>query len=142
MEAVGSKRSRYAVMLFQLLVALTLPPPLGIWFCLREGSRRHFSWGVRGTCRIAAEELAGSLPAGKGEKEGRGGSWQQLQCSSMARCSCSDYIGVDAGTLTPPLILFHRMHIYSLHPCTVSGFDAWITFFQELSAVVCYGTQD
>jgi hypothetical protein len=60
----------------------------------------------------------------------------------MARRGCNDYVGVDAGTFTPPLIRFHRMYIYSLQPCIVLSFDAWITFFQEISAVMCFGTQD
>jgi hypothetical protein len=53
----------------------------------------------------------------------------------MARHSCSDNLGVDEGTFTPPLIRFHRIYIYSSQPCIVSNFDAWITFFQEISAV-------
>ena len=60
----------------------------------------------------------------------------------MARWVCSDYFGVDTGTSTHPLIRFHHMYIFPIQPCSVRSFDAWITFFQEISAVMCYGTQD
>ncbi len=54
----------------------------------------------------------------------------------------SEQVGVDAGTSTLHLILFHHMYIFSIQPCFVLKFDAWITFFQELSAVMCKGAQD
>ena len=60
----------------------------------------------------------------------------------MARRSCSDYVGVDAGMLTPPFIRYHSKYIYYVQSCAVSSFDAWITFFQMLEAVMCYGTKD
>jgi hypothetical protein len=60
----------------------------------------------------------------------------------MARESDSDHVGVDAGATTLCLIRFHRVYIFTTQPWFILNFDAWITFLQELSAVLCNGAHN